>query len=299
MNWNENAGRAALAWMQALNFPREAGSESEKSAAERIAQEAGRCADAVSIEPFLAGRREGDRMRSISSQNVAAILHGTERREECLVLSAHYDSVPCGPGAYDNLSSCAVMLQLLSCFSKNRPERTLRFLWFGAEELGLVGSQAYVRRHASDLASCLFAVNSDLCGQEGGPDVFGLTGGEEAASYLRALFCRSEKKVTVKRKVWASDSNAFAAAGIPAMTYDRDGYGMHTPEDTLERISERALSDAVFLVGTAAEELARADPFPFPRAMPEDMQVGLRAYFARKNAGLKFYQVDEAAKEIR
>ena len=73
-------------------------------------------------------------------------------------------------------------------------------------------------------------------------------------------------------------------AGIPALTYDRDGYGMHTKEDTLDRISPIALEDACTLIGTIAEDLSCRDFFPIPRTIPKTLQEELHRYFAARNS---------------
>ena len=83
------------------------------------------------------------------SANVAARITGTEKPDEILTLTAHYDSVPAGPGAYDNISGGAIIMELCRYFNAHRPKRTMEFIWFGAEEKGLLGSQEYVRAHAS------------------------------------------------------------------------------------------------------------------------------------------------------
>ena len=57
---------------------------------------------------------------------------------------AHLDSVPAGPGINDNGSGSAALLELAEQLAKLKPENTLRFAWWGAEESGLVGSTAYV-----------------------------------------------------------------------------------------------------------------------------------------------------------
>ena len=57
---------------------------------------------------------------------------------------AHLDSVEEGPGINDNGSGSAALLELAQQLAKLKPENTLRFAWWGAEEAGLVGSTAYV-----------------------------------------------------------------------------------------------------------------------------------------------------------
>jgi Zn-dependent M28 family amino/carboxypeptidase len=57
---------------------------------------------------------------------------------------AHLDSVPAGPGINDNGSGSAVLLEVAQNLGRHRPRNTLRFAWWGAEEIGLIGSTAYV-----------------------------------------------------------------------------------------------------------------------------------------------------------
>ena len=64
------------------------------------------------------------------SHNVIARIQGTEVPDEILTLTAHYDSVPQGPGAYDNMAACAIILELCRYFKAHTPRRTLEFIWF-------------------------------------------------------------------------------------------------------------------------------------------------------------------------
>lgn len=87
-----------------------------------------------------------------ASTNVIAELPGTQAAAGTVVFTAHLDSVPAGPGANDNGSGSAVVLELAHELSQRDPSQrsmTVRFALFGAEELGLDGSQYYVQ-HLSD-----------------------------------------------------------------------------------------------------------------------------------------------------
>jgi Zn-dependent M28 family amino/carboxypeptidase len=75
--------------------------------------------------------------------NVIAELEG--RNDDNVVMAgAHLDSVEEGPGINDNGSGSAALLEIAEQLGKFKPENTLRFAWWGAEESGLVGSTAYV-----------------------------------------------------------------------------------------------------------------------------------------------------------
>ena len=60
------------------------------------------------------------------------------------MVGAHLDSVPDGPGINDNGSGSAVVLETAERLARTTPRNRLRFVWWGAEELGLVGSRNYV-----------------------------------------------------------------------------------------------------------------------------------------------------------
>lgn len=88
------------------------------------------------------------RVRVIRSEtrtdvNVIAELPG-KNTNNVVMAGAHLDSVQAGPGINDNGSGTATILEVALKIAKHRPENTLRFAFWGAEELGLIGSEAYV-----------------------------------------------------------------------------------------------------------------------------------------------------------
>jgi len=75
--------------------------------------------------------------------NVIAELPG-RNRDNVVMAGAHLDSVTAGPGINDNGSGSAAILETALMMARITPQNTLRFAWWGAEEEGLIGSQAYV-----------------------------------------------------------------------------------------------------------------------------------------------------------
>lgn len=205
-----------------------------------------------------------------SSQNIAVRIEGTDRKEEILTVTAHYDSVPAGPGAYDNMSGCAIVMELCRYFLEHRPRRTMEFVWFGAEEKGLLGSKAYVKAHASELARHRFNMNIDLAGQLLGGTVLGVTADPSACRLFEDLCAKAGFGMSTLNRIWSSDSNTFAWKRIPAMTLNRDGFGMHTKYDTIDWISARSLQRSAEILCTIAEYLAQADEFPFTQEIPAE-----------------------------
>ena len=213
------------------------------------------------------------------SRNLILRIDGSQRADEILTVSAHYDSVPEGPGAYDNMAGAVIVMELCRYFSVHRPRRTMEFLWFGAEEKGLYGSLNYVERHGEELAAHRFNMNVDLAGQTIGGTVIGVTGNPEICQILSAYAHEAGMGVSLKHQIWGSDSNSFAWKGVPAMTLNRDGFGMHTRHDTAALISVWSLERSSRLLAMVAERLASAEVFPFPREVPEKFREELNAFF--------------------
>lgn len=215
------------------------------------------------------------------SRNVVARIEGTDKKDEILTLTAHYDSVPEGPGAYDNMAGAAIIMELCRYFQRHRPRRTVEFVWFGAEEKGLLGSREYVKVHADELGAHRFNMNVDLAGQLVGGNVLGVTGEASICDKLLAIAARAGIGASTKNQIWGSDSNSFAWKGIPAMTLNRDGFGMHTRYDTINLLSAWSLERSAILLGCIADELGNAEVFPFERTMPEKFLEELDAYMRR------------------
>ena len=217
------------------------------------------------------------------SSNIAVRVNGTEFPEEIVTVTAHYDSVPEGPGAYDNMSGAAMVFEALHYFTEHKPKRSIEFIWFGAEEKGLVGSQAYAKNHKEELKKHIFNLNVDLAGQLIGGNVLGITADASVCEAIRGLLEEQDLPADIKNQVWASDSNTFAWNGIPALTVNRDGYGMHTRHDTASLISPWALSQGARLLTSMAFWLANESDLSFEQAIPKEMQEALDRYFD-KNA---------------
>lgn len=213
------------------------------------------------------------------SANVIARIPGEEHSEEILTLTAHYDSVPQGPGAYDNMAGAAIIMEICRYFKEHTPGRTLEFIWFGAEEKGLLGSRNYVQVHEGELKNHRFNMNVDLAGQLVGGNVIGVTGDSSICSMITYLARETGIGMTTKNQIWGSDSNTFAWKGIPAMTLNRDGFGMHTHYDTIDLLSAWSLERSAALLCHIAESLSHIDSMPFVQEIPEEFKKQLDEYF--------------------
>ena len=217
---------------------------------------------------------QGEQKQS-TSQNVVVTLPGTERTDEIIVVGAHYDSVGVGDGACDNGGASAIVMELLRCFAADPPKRTFRFVWFGAEEIGLEGSKAYLRAHKEELNCCRLMINVDVAGATVGRNFVRATGEESIAHYIEFMAKESGYVADIKQGLMGSDSTPFAGRKIPAVGFGRRPARYaeicHSEEDTLRYISPDALEQTAQFVLQFARRMDEAKEFPIPQTIPENV----------------------------
>ena len=219
-----------------------------------------------------------------TSHNIIVEIEGTDGGE-WLEFGAHYDSVPFSHGMYDNASGSGIILEACAWFLKNRPRRSMRFCWFGAEEMGLRGSAHHVQAHADMLQKTRLMINVDLAGQVIGHHQAVVAADECLCEFLR-LFAREKGfSLGVTQDSFSSDSNSYADKGIPAMSFYRGGTNAHTRTDTIALTSPAALGGSIGFLIAFASRLDSFAVFPVPRAIPESVRTKLDTYFYRKPAG--------------
>ncbi len=221
-----------------------------------------------------------------TSHNVVATIPGNSKKNEIICFTAHYDSVRFSSGAYDNASGSATIMEILAYFSEHRPQRTLKFVWCGAEEVGLEGSKAYVKHHKEELSNYLFCINVDMTGVVIGKDIACCTTDPTCVSYLTCLSKELGFALEAKQGVYSSDSSSFADKGVPALSFARiapkGGEEIHSRKDVLDYLNPKYFYDTVAFIIQFANHLVDSVYFPFTREVPEDMKKELDIYFGRK-----------------
>lgn len=161
------------------------------------------------------------------------------------ITGGHLDSVV-GPGASDNATGTATVLEIALVMSRNGRMGNNCFVLFGAEELGLVGSRAFVQSLDSAARSRIKAMfNYDMVGV--GSDGWLLIG--NANLQQRGATLADSIGIAVRRgnlpANTGSDHASFANAGIPAlMLYRETDNLLHTPQDVTSRVRPELLEQA-------------------------------------------------------
>lgn len=219
------------------------------------------------------------------SQNVSAVIEGTDLKEESIVLTAHYDSVPVGAGSWDNATGTAALLAIFRHFAANPSRRTLRFLWCGSEEVGLLGSKAYVQQNEELLDKIGFCFNFDMCGTALGSNHIFVTGEKELQTFAEQYCKIAGYSAKITAVVHSSDSAPFCDKGIPALGLSRETATakIHTVHDLLATLSEKAMRKNIAFAIRMIEDVANAAVLPVKKGMSEEMKKELDKYFHREN----------------
>ena len=262
--------------------------------------------------------------------NVIGVLPGNDPllKDEFVIIGGHYDTTPNPPkarrlffdninnGADDNASGTAMVLELFEKYaSTNSHKRTLVFILFGGEELGLLGSKHYAENPTIDLDKVQLMVNLDMIGRldedknvylGGVPTAYGLdkaikpfiessklnvTSYQHTASGVRSLFSRSDHYNFYKKDV----PSLFFFTGI-----HKD---YHTPRDEANLVNYEGLK----LISDLAEKVIdnaanRNDRFKFkelPKLEEESertparmkVSLGIMPDYAHQGSGLKIDSV--------
>lgn len=238
-------------------------------------------------------------------RNILVEFPGTDLAHEVVVVGAHIDAVPNSPGADDNASGAAALLELARVLKDEPRRRTLRLIFFNLEEVGLVGSRAYVEsldnaaraRIVGMVSLEMLGYYSDAPGSQQSPippiegvwdpptvgDTIALVGLARDRAFSTRLveaMLEAESRVKVTRAdflpvpvpdMMRSDHAPFVAAGLAGfMLTDTANFRnphYHTPGDTLETLDLERYERVVRSVAGALVTLGNAESWA-PEAAP-------------------------------
>jgi leucyl aminopeptidase len=212
-------------------------------------------------------------------KSVIMTIAGTTRPSEVVVIGGHLDSIAPGgfsataPGADDDASGISTLDEVARVLLHKdfRPERTIKFMAYAAEEVGLRGSLSIVREFKKQKINVVGALQLDMTNYQGSDKDIWLIKDYTSAAQNNFLVSLIETYTT---STWGWDQCGYACsdhaswhrAGVPAsMPFEarfRDSnQSIHTAKDTLARSNENAQHAAKFarLAAAYAVELAKGD----------------------------------------
>lgn len=207
----------------------------------------------VEVQEFTFGRT--------TAMNVIATKKPQNRNQDngqIVVVGAHHDSVARGPGANDDASGTAAVLELARVFASTPTSAEVRFALFGAEENGLRGARHYVSQMSADEIERTVAMfQMDMVGSRdaGHLTMFTLDGQKNTVTDLAASSAArvSLNEIAPYSTLGRSDHVPFHDAGIPAALFIHTQLEpwYHTAEDTIDKIDPDKVLDVARIVGAA------------------------------------------------
>jgi aminopeptidase YwaD len=220
--------------------------------------------------------------------NVLAWLPG--QTDEYVIVGAHYDHLGRGnfdslapsqigqihPGADDNASGTAGVLELARLLVPQRGQlkRSILFMDFAGEELGLLGSAAWVKDPTRPLAKAVAMLNMDMIGRIKDDKVY--IGGVGTGSTFKIVLEQAQKDAPFKIEYSAggyssSDHTSFVTKKIPVLFFFSGLHSdYHKPSDTWDKINAPSAARLLDLVGNVAMQLANAPDAPAFQVVAED-----------------------------
>ncbi len=236
--------------------------------------------------------------------NVIGEIKGNEKPEEIIVIGGHYDTSSGVPGASDNGGGTALVMELARVFVEKGSKRTLRFVAWGAEELGLRGSIFYAknlkeadrrlkkrkdfvkRGGKTELDNHRLCVNLDVHGVLLGSNMSLILGPPDLSASVRLLAKELGPAFAVRDEVYSSDGTSLSEAGIPSVSFARGGGTttyLHTPLDDISHLDASSLGmHGRFLEIWLERYVTNATSFPFERTIPDDQKRRIKEYFTER-----------------
>ncbi len=226
----------------------------------------------------------------LRGENVCGFLPGTDKRDEVLVLTAHYDhlgkrdSLICY-GADDDGSGTSAVLEMAKTFSEaakagHPPRRSILFMTVSGEEKGLLGSRYYVKYPVLPLANTIANLNTDMIGRTDEKhdslnvrEYVYIIGSDKLSTTLHSINENANASVTKlkldytfnhpddpNRYYYRSDHYNFAKNNIPVIFYFNGSHAdYHKPSDTIDKIQFDLLAKRTQLIFLTAWELVNRE----------------------------------------
>jgi len=222
------------------------------------------------------------------TQNVAGFLKGTDSImcHEIVIIGAHYDHLGLGGpdspsrekdtiaihnGADDNASGCASVITLAYEFAKHPTKRSLLFIDFSAEEMGLIGSKAFTRdmdfyNFGMDSVSYMAMVNADMIGhlKKGHFSIDG-TGTSPMSPKIVSDLSEELHISQGKSGYGASDHTSFYLKNIPVFfVHTPATVDYHTPADDADKLDYNGMDSVIFVMQKLVRRLGNmSESLPF------------------------------------
>ena len=253
-----------------------------------------------------------DQSAPMTSWNVVGDLPGTLDPAQYVMLGCHYDGHDISQGAGDPASGAVAVLEAARVLAQHVVENavsplscTIRFILWGVEEIGLLGSRQYVLQHKSELDRIRFYLNMDAAGSAtNGRDII-LNEWPQLEGLFKSYQSEMAADFLVGQSLHAfSDHFPFFMEGVPTggiesvrRSLEGRGYG-HTRYDTVDKVSQTGLREAAALAARIALRVAGEENWPVEKRSLQAVTTLIDSPEYREERGLR-RKVDELYAQVR
>lgn len=218
--------------------------------------------------------------KSVEVNNVIAEIPGSDKPNEVVIVAAHLDSWHPATGAQDNGTGAATVIEVARAVKAlgHPPRRTMRFILFGGEEQGILGSTAYVRHHKDEMSSIDAVLISDTGGQPAkGWYVMGRNDEQKALADIEPLLTGlgSDQTTTSVEFLFQTDHISFDLLGVPTLVLwnETDKYFKlhHKASDSFDSVVQADLNQGVATTAVTAYAIADSAQSLAPHDTPEQV----------------------------
>jgi carboxypeptidase Q len=220
--------------------------------------------------------------------NVIAEIPGSDLPNEIVIVGGHLDSWHPATGAQDNGTGASTVIEVARAIqSLNRPpRRTMRFILFGGEEQGLIGSNSYVKHHTADMAKIDTVLISDTGAQPAkGWYLMGRDDEKQALTNIEPLLAGLGGNQTTSDTefIFETDHAGFDVLGVPTLVLwtgvDKYFKLHHQASDSFDSVVQADLNQGVAVTAVTAYAIAdAAKPFA-----PHDTQAQVEDMLKKAN----------------
>ena len=227
-----------------------------------------------------------------STQNVIGLIEGNdeELKNEYIVIGAHYDHIGYGGkgsgsrrpylnqihnGADDNASGVSILIELSNYFSKHKNNRSIIFIAFGAEELGLIGSKHFVNSNIIPLEKIQIMINMDMVGRLNDEQIINVSGTNTAIgleNQLADIIINFGIKSTFSSNGYGpSDHSNFYINDVPVLFFFTGGHNdYHTPNDDYQKLNYKGMKIIQNLLASTVNYFDISKKLEFQESGPKE-----------------------------
>ncbi len=217
------------------------------------------------------------------AHNIIVTIPGNNIDNNLTYAVGHYDTVAHSPGASDNAGGTLALIKAAEYFSKHSPARDLKIIFFSGEELGLLGSQHYVKTHLDEVKQRAgMVLNVDVSGDPLGTDGMAVIGTKELMGYCDGLTREIGILYSTKLDIYSSDCMPFSVYEIPSVNIARFGgkasFHIHTSKDSIKNVSPRGYHNTIKTTIHLLKHILNAEIYPINKEIDSSLKDKIEKY---------------------